>query len=117
MAPKIPSFAGLVVDLQPEEAPASPPVVTPPGSAKASVRKPAKGRGRPAVESTLRERSSQLVTYVNPEFIWALKSYAVEARCKPHDCILEAIEQWAKRKHIAVPVRALMAPGQVEDEG
>lgn len=111
MTPKKPSFAGLAVAIPV----APPPVSAAPAVAPASPAKkpkPAKApvRGRPPVETTLRDRAAQLTMYVNPEFSWALKGYAVEARMKPHDCLLEALEHWAKRKHIAVPVRVTAEP-------
>ena len=121
MAPKKPSFAGLAVAIPVPSPAASAAPATPLASpAKPKPAKvPARGRGRPPVEATLRERAAQLTMYVNPEFSWALKGYAVEARMKPHDCLLEALEHWAKRKHIAVPVRVTadpVAPASQDEE-
>lgn len=103
--PSAAAFANLAVPITttPTPAPELPASSMPPESRR---------RGRPPVGSTMREQSVQLGVYVNPAFRRALNIYAAEADIKPHDCLLEALEEWAKRKHINAPVRV---QGKQED--
>lgn len=96
--PSAAAFANLAVPVATSPAPAPEPSTE---SATPEIRR----RGRPSTGTTMREQSAQLGVYVNPAFRRALNIYAAEADIKPHDCLLEALEEWAKRKHINAPVR------------
>ena len=55
---------------------------------------------------TLRERSQQLVVYLSPQFHKALRVYAAEAETRVHDLVLQALDDWRKRRGIAAGPRA-----------
>lgn len=67
---------------------------------------PAQGRGRPASgRPLLRDKAAPVNLYLNPAGHKALKLYAVETGLKVHDILMEAVEDWAKRKGIREAMR------------
>jgi hypothetical protein len=59
----------------------------------------------------LRSRSQPVALYLSFEFHKELARYAVEQsgpkrKVRPHDLLIEAVEEWAQRRGINVPVRA-----------
>jgi len=68
-------------------------------------------RARPAAraessQGSLRDRTQQVLVYLNPKFHKALRIYAAEADRKVHDLILEALEDLAKKCGIREKPRA-----------
>lgn len=55
---------------------------------------------------SLRDRTQQVLVYLNPAFHRALRIYAAEADKRVHDLILEALEDLAKKRGIRETPRA-----------
>jgi len=107
-SPSEASYAHLVVSVPSaaKESPIPPAAEPDPAPAAVSaVHTELRGRGRPKTATTLRAQAVQLGVYVTPAFRRALNIYAAESDLKPHDCLLEALEEWARKKKIAAPVR------------
>jgi hypothetical protein len=69
-------------------------------------------RPEPAVDSkprTLKEAASAVVLYLHPAGHKDLKRYAVEEGVRVHDCLIEAVEQWARSKGLRAKIRAEVA--------
>lgn len=102
MAPRkgsIPDFSGLVI----EDAPA-PPAISREPDPKQPASTPRR-RQTPGKTGGVKENASSVLLYLNPAGHKALKLYAVEADVRVHDLLLEAVEDWARRKGIKESMR------------
>jgi len=53
----------------------------------------------------MRDAASPVVLYLHPAGHKALKRYALEQDGKVHDLLMQAVEDWAKRKGLREPMR------------
>jgi hypothetical protein len=97
-----PDFSHLAVVQEPEPAPAPQPAEQPVTSA-------------PGRAGGLRSRSQPVALYLSFEFHKELARYAVEQsgpkhKVRPHDLLIQAVEEWAQRRGISATVRAAQEP-------
>ncbi len=64
----------------------------------------AKTRARPA-GTTMRDLSAPFTLYLHPDGAKALKRYALEQDTKVHTLLLDAVEDWFRRKGLREAVR------------
>jgi len=55
---------------------------------------------------TLKETSAQVMLYLHPAAVKALKRYAVDQNVKVHDLLIEAVENWFQGHGLKEQVRA-----------
>jgi hypothetical protein len=97
------SYSAVELDA-PSPAPAEPAIPQP--VAEAGPKKAAAGpRGRPPVSTLMRDASKPVVLYLHPAGHKALKRFALEADRKVHDLLIEAVEEWARKKALREPMR------------
>lgn len=105
--PNIPDFSGLVIEDQHEPPPPAAPVVAtvaPQIDATAQPARPRRGKP-PKASGKVKEDASPVLVYLDPAGHKALKLYAVESGRKVHDLMLEAVEEWARKRGVREPMR------------
>lgn len=99
----LPDFSALVIEEQPAPPPPAP-VVAPDAPQIDAPARPRRGKP-PKASGKVKQDASPVLVYLDPAGHKALKLYAVESGRKVHDLILEAVEEWARKRGVRESMR------------
>lgn len=102
----LPDFSTLVIQEQPPPPPSAPVGATDAAQVDGATRLARPRRGKPPKASgKVKEDASPVLVYLDPAGHKALKLYAVESGRRVHDLMLEAVEEWARKRGVLEPMR------------
>lgn len=89
-----PDYTGLALDAT------VPAKASAPATEAVVIRRP----GRPRKVQTMRDLAQPFPLYLNPKFHKAMRQVALDQDRKVHDLFVEAVEAWARKHGITIPV-------------